>query len=92
MMVRGGGAAGGGRGRGFYGAGATGARGGPKRKPALSSNETGGMQGGDANKLNASVDTWSSPPIAQQPLNQTMDSYGDGAEWYRDSYAPGQTW
>jgi hypothetical protein len=73
MMPRGGGAGVGVRGRGFFGAGATGARGGPKRKPAVSATDASGLQGGDFKKLNAPVDTWTSPPIAQQPLTQSVD-------------------
>lgn len=96
MMGRGG-AVSGGRGRSFFGSGATGARGGPKRKPFLPGSEAGVAQGGDVKKPNATVDTWSSPPIAQQPLGQTsVDGYGDvGVEWYRDTSYPsgmGQTW
>lgn len=97
MMGRGGGGVAAGRGQRFFGAGATGARGGPKRKPAASAGEMGvgvGLQGGDVKKMPANLDTWSSPPIPQQPLGQTaMDGYGS-AEWYRDSYTTGnlQTW
>jgi hypothetical protein len=92
-LARGGGGAVG-RGQRFFGAGATGARGGPKRKPAASAAEGGvgvGLQGGDMKKMPAPLDTWSSPPIPQQPLGQTsIDGYGDPSEWYRaDNYQMG---
>jgi hypothetical protein len=42
-------------------------------------------------KMGGVVDSWSSPPIAQQPLGQSggmMDGYGDAAggasAWYQD--------
>lgn len=93
MLARGGGGAVPGRGQRFFGTGATAARGGPKRKPAISASDMAGgaglQGGGDIKKLSATVDTWSSPPIPQQPLGQTtMDGYGDG-DWYQDSYTTG---
>lgn len=84
-------AARGSRGQRSFGSGATGARG-SKRKPMIAS-EIGQMA--DMKKTNA-ADSWTSPPIAQQPLGQPtpiVDGYGDG-EWYQDSYSPmmGQSW
>lgn len=52
----------------------------------------GAGQSADSKKIDGN--TWTSPPIAQQPLGQmsvAIDGYGDGSEWYQDSYG-GQNW
>jgi RNA recognition motif-containing protein len=93
MMPRGGGAA---RGGSFMtpGGGMSSGRGGPKRKPDAPGDLKQKLNSGGA------VDSWSSPPIAQQPLGQPgLDGYGDAsgsAEWYQDvgfhAVGGGQQW
>jgi len=90
MMPRGG-PPGGPRGRGVLGRGGPpvrGARGrggpnaGPPKRKAPYGNEA------PQNKRKYGGDTWSTPPIAQQPL-RAHDYYDDysGGEWYNDSYS-----
>jgi len=62
---------------------------GAKRKTDLG---YGAGQSADSKKIDGN--TWTSPPIAQQPLGQmsvAVDGYGDGSEWYQDSYGQ-QNW
>jgi len=78
----------GGRGQRSFGSGATAARG-AKRK-AMASGEVAQMV--DSTKKTNPVDSWTSPPIAQQPLNNQMMNLmdgvgmGEGDHWYHDSY------
>jgi len=76
----------GGRGQRSFGVGATGMRG-PKRKAMGSAAEVVPMV--DSTKKTNPMDSWTSPPIAQQPLNNQMltlmDGMGDG-DWYHDTY------
>lgn len=93
MLMRGGSMRGAGPGRGGFMSGpARGAGGPPKRKPGgmADSGMGAGPSGGDM-KMKMNLDSWSSPPIAQQPLGQAggmMDGYGDASagadQWYQD--------
>ena len=90
----------GGRGQRSFGAGATAARG-AKRKAMASGGEVPQM--GDSTKKTNPMDSWQSPPIAQQPLNNQMMNLMDGVgmgegDWYHDTYpgdiaySSGQYW
>jgi Q family heterogeneous nuclear ribonucleoprotein R len=97
-MPRGG--PGGGRGPRSYGGGTAGfGMRGAKRKAMIPGGDmsSGGPQSqADTKKISSPMDSWISPPIAQQPLGQTpnsVDGYGDG-DWYQDTYSGMglQTW
>jgi len=79
-----------GRGQRSFGAGvgASGARG-AKRKAMASSGEVTSMV--DSTKKTNPMDSWTSPPIAQQPLSNQMLNLMDGVgmgdgDWYHDTY------
>jgi len=78
----------GGRGQRSFGAGATGIRG-AKRKAMVSGAEATHVF--DSTKKTNPMDSWTSPPIAQQPLNNQVMNLMDGVnmgdgDWYHDTY------
>jgi len=78
------------RGQRSFGAGAAGVRGAKRKAMASGPAEVSSMVDSGTKKTNPVADSWTSPPIAQQPLvgNQMlslMDGMGDG-DWYHDTY------
>lgn len=76
------------RGQRSFGAGATGIRG-AKRKAMVSGAEATHVF--DSTKKTNPMDSWTSPPIAQQPLNNQVMNLMDGVnmgdgDWYHDTY------
>lgn len=73
----------GGRGQRSFGVGAMGSRGAKRKAMAAEATQM------DSTKKTNPMDSWTSPPIAQQPLSNqmmsVMDGMGDG-DWYHDSY------
>ena len=77
------------RGQRSFGAGATAARGAKRKAMASGGGEVSQMV--DGSKKTNPMDSWQSPPIAQQPLNSQMLNLMDGVgmgdgDWYHDTY------